>query len=178
MSGMAEDRSVMTGGCAPRIRMAHQIFVLEQATRRSDEWLGYADSMRFETKLCALNPKHASRSRRCDPLEVIAPVEPHYDFQWTPFGEPLVTPQVRQAFERAELTGLSFIPVRTQTTLGDSFYQELYEMRVTGWGGVAPAESGLRIVEECLCCKRRVFKGCRSSARFFDLAQWDGSDLF
>jgi len=158
--------------------MAHQIFVLEQATRRKDEWLEYVDSMRSETKLCDLNPKHASRRRRADPLEVIAPVEPHYDFQWTPYREPIVTPQVRQAFETAEITGLRFIPVRTQTTLGDPFYQELYEMPVTGWGGMAPVGSGIRIKEECPRCKWRVFTGYQNAARLFNLDDWDGSDLF
>jgi hypothetical protein len=113
-----------------------------------------------------------------NPLEVVAPVRPLYDFQWTPYREAVVTAEIVRTFQKEEVSGVNFLPVRTETTLGDPHYQELYELRVVGWGGVAPPESGIRIMEECSFCRRRVFTKYESAARLFNLEAWDASDMF
>ena len=49
---------------------------------------------------------------------------------------------------------------------------------MTGWGGVAPPESGIRLVEKCEGCGYLRYSGCENSERLIDVSQWDGSDFF
>lgn len=145
---------------------------------KENDKLRHGPGMAFEVQLCQANPDHASRQRRPQPLAVVAPVRPRTDFQWTHYGECVVHAGVKEAFESAELSGVRFSPVLTYTTTGDQFGSELFELSATGWGGVAPSESGVRVVEACESCGRRVFSRYTSPAQVFDLEQWDGSDVF
>jgi hypothetical protein len=148
--------------------MYDQIFVLVPDTKE-DDWLLYVKGVRFENQRCKLDSQHSSRNKRADPLEFIAPIRPLYDFRWTPYREAVVTAEVVRTFQRESVSGVKFIPVRTQTTLGGPYYQELYEMRVVGWGGVASAKSGIQIKEECPFCNRRVFRRYESPAQLFNV---------
>src|ERR1700745_3275991 len=53
-----------------------------------------------------------------NPWEVVAPVRPLYDFQWTPYREAVVTAEIVRTFQKEEVSGVNFLPVRTETTLG------------------------------------------------------------
>jgi hypothetical protein len=154
-----------------------KIFWLEKCGNEEDRLL-YTEETRFETEPCEQFPDHAKRQRRTRPLRVIAPIRPLANFQWTPFSEAIADPTVRSAFMRAGLSGIDFRRVETYTTAGDHFGQELYELIVTGWGGVAPAESGVKVIEECPHCHRRVFSRYTSPKLLFNVDEWDGSDVF
>ncbi len=52
------------------------------------------------------------------------------------------------------------------------------ELLVTGWGGVARRESGIRLKSECPYCGSRTYTPCENPDDVLDEAQWDGSDLF
>jgi hypothetical protein len=54
----------------------------------------------------------------------------------------------------------------------------LWELVVTGWGGVAPPESGVRLLESCSTCGHRVFTAFSDASKLVDPATWDGSDFF
>ena len=49
---------------------------------------------------------------------------------------------------------------------------------MTGWGGVAPPESGIRLVQHCDACGALRYSGCNNPARIIDVSQWDGNDIF
>jgi hypothetical protein len=53
----------------------------------------------------------------------------------------------------------------------------LFELIVTGWGGIAAPASGLRTTLFCPSCRRRVYEVAQPS-RIIDPSEWDGSDLF
>ena len=49
---------------------------------------------------------------------------------------------------------------------------------MTGWAGIAPAESGVRLVERCDGCGHIRYSGCENSDALIDVSQWDGGDFF
>lgn len=155
-----------------------QIFWLESAVRENDR-LSDGPGMRFETELCPGDPEHTKRQRRLRPLRLIAPVRPITDFQWSQYDECIVTARVKAVFVEEAVSGVEFRKIETFTTAGDRFAtQELYELVVSGWGGMAPASSGVKVIEECPYCDRRVFSRYTNPVRLFDLERWDGSDVF
>lgn len=155
-----------------------QIFRLEAITRE-DEWLLDGPGTSFERIPCVGDPSHTIANRRVRPLRVVAPVSPLADFQWTPYGECIVNGRVREAFSKAAVTGVGFHPVETYTTSGNRFStEELYELVITGWGGLAPAQSGIHVIKECPFCRRRVFSHFTDPHLIFNFDDWDGTDMF
>lgn len=158
--------------------LGDQIFWLQPAVKEDDR-LGDGPGMRFETESCSSNPEHLVRQRRLRPLRLIAPVRPLTDFQWTQYDECVVNARVKAAFTEAEISGVTFRKVESFTTAGDRFNtHELHELVVTGWGGMARENSGVKVIEECPYCHRRVFSCFTSPGQMFDLERWDGSDVF
>lgn len=155
-----------------------QVFLLESAVKENDR-LSYRPDMSFETEPCKADPKHARHQRRSRPLRVIAPVRPRSDFQWTHYNDCIVSARVKAVMVESAISGVAFREVETFTTAGDRFAtHELYELVVTGWGGMAPASSGVTVIEECPFCRRRVFSRFTDPGRMFDLERWDGTDIF
>jgi hypothetical protein len=145
---------------------------------RFDDRLSYGNGMNFDVRLCRGNPDHSERQIRPNPLRLEFRGARMADFMWTVYGEPIVTEEVVAAFRGAGITGCEFSLVELQNTLGDAVASDLYEMRSIGWGGMAAKASGIRVLEECPFCKRRVFSGYSNAGELFDLDAWDGSDVF
>ncbi len=134
--------------------------------------------MHFQTKLCPHNPEHTIRNRRSSPLRLEYHGSAATDFLWTSYCEPIVGEKVVDAFESASIVGCEFVPIELENTMGDEIASELFEMRPTGWGGMAAKSSGVRVLEECSFCKRRVFSTFTNAEELFDVDAWDGSDVF
>jgi hypothetical protein len=100
------------------------------------------------------------------------------DFEWTVYGDIIVSGEVAESFRRVGFSGVGFPPVELYSSTETPFGRESFEVRANGWGGCAPADSGVRIMQECPYCKRRVFSGYTRPERIFDLEAWDGSDVF
>jgi len=105
-------------------------------------------------------------------------VIPRTDFEWTVYGDPLVSVKVARDFRAAGFTGLLFLEVEFFSTSESPFGRDSLELRPSGWGGIAPQESGVRLIEECRYCGRQVFSGYTDSSKIFDIDAWDGSDFF
>jgi hypothetical protein len=148
------------------------------STLAFDAKLEYTSFMRLETELCPLDPRHASKSRCSKPLKVIGSVRSMTDFEWTVFNDILVNQAVIEGFQKAGFTGAAFIPAELFTTTETPIGREVFELKAIGWGGVAPEESGVRVIEECPFCKRQVFSIYREKAKLFNRRNWDGSDFF
>jgi len=54
----------------------------------------------------------------------------------------------------------------------------LNELIVTGWAGMAPPESGIKLIEHCEGCGHTVYSAWTNPERLIDSSQWDGSDFF
>jgi hypothetical protein len=54
---------------------------------------------------------------------------------------------------------------------------ELYEVIITGWGGLPAREAGLTAIESCPTCGYEKFTIAEPS-RLIDPTAWDGSDIF
>jgi hypothetical protein len=52
------------------------------------------------------------------------------------------------------------------------------QLRISGWGGVAPPESGIRMDESCPGCGWTHWTDLRDPAGLIEPRNWDGSDFF
>jgi hypothetical protein len=157
--------------------MMHKIFWLTSNVRFEDK-LAYSSEMRLETELCSRRPEHAARARWTRPLKVISPIQPMTDFEWTVYGDIIVNSEIAESFRNAKFSGVQFSPSEFYTSTETPFGRSSFELRVTGWGGRAPVESGIREIERCPYCKNTVFSGYTHPERLFNIDGWDGSDMF
>jgi hypothetical protein len=134
---------------------------------------------------CPANPKHRTLGRRLTPLAIALKDEPQ-DFMTTN-GWPsacIVSDRVRAIFAEHCVTGFELLQVETRYTAKRSGKQRvpprMWELLVTGWGGVAPPESGVvRLPEHnCAGCGMLRYSAITDASRFVDERQWDGSDVF
>ena len=154
-----------------------KIYWLSSAVKFDDK-LCYVPGAQMDKKSCPHDPRHHMRQRWKKPLRVIGPVRGLTDFEWTVFGDILVGPEIVSDFRSAGFSGIEFTPVDLFTTTETPIGRESYELKITGWGGYAPVESGIRVLKECPYCGRKVFSGFTNKEKLFDAAQWDGSDFF
>ena len=93
----------------------------------------------------------------------------------------LLTDKAVQVLRDAKLSGYELRPVSVRfsgTSDRDFDNWRLWELVVTGWGGTAPASSGIRMVEQCAACKHVVYSCFTQPNRLVDANAWDGNDLF
>jgi hypothetical protein len=145
---------------------------------RFEERLTHASSMRLVTEPCRFETDHTVRQRWSRPLRVIGPVRQLTDFEWSVYGDAITSPAVACGFRDAGFTGFEVLPTEILTTTETPIGREAVQLKVYGWGGVAPQSSGVRVLSECKACGRRVFSKYTSPERLFTRTQWDGSDFF
>jgi hypothetical protein len=109
---------------------------------------------------------------------VVGPIQPFTDFEWTVYGDIVVASAVADALTKEKFSGVQFAETQFYTTTETPFGRDSLEMRINGWGGMAPVDSGIRVVEQCPYCKDTVFSGYTRPSRLFNIEAWDGSDLF
>lgn len=140
----------------------------------------WADDMDFEsTVTCPINEGHQRAGARLPSLSVTLQGKVVEDFVWTWYSECLVQDRVLELFKRSKFTGYEVNPAKA--SLKGKSEQEppgLWELIVTGWGGMAPPDSGIRLVERCEGCGHTVYSGCNNPQHLIDCSQWDGSDFF
>lgn len=158
-----------------------EIYFLEPSLRFDDQ-LEYAGGMGMDTVLCPLNAglpsQHTMRQRWQRPLRIVAPVQRMTDFEWTVYHDILIEKDILEALQSAKFTGVKFRSVELYTTTDTPIGRRVFELQVAGWGGMAPPESGIRVIKECSHCKRRIYSGYSNADRIFSPEAWDGSDFF
>jgi hypothetical protein len=125
---------------------------------------------------CSLFPDHR-RSKRISPLNVLVPCKPAPDVIFTWMSECLIQDRVVQIFEEAQLTGFTTSPARAKSK-GAIDDLSVSEFQITGWGGVAAADSGIREVERCDTCGFLRYSAIEEPRKLIDFSCWDGSDFF
>jgi hypothetical protein len=126
---------------------------------------------------CEADPGHR-RAGRSRPEKVTISTRPTDDFVWTWSNDILLSEPVLQVLLRNRITGFetkSVDVVWSRPTTETP--PKLFELVVTGWGGKASPQSGLRIVKYCPSCRHRVYSVADPRC-IIDPAMWDGSDFF
>jgi hypothetical protein len=131
------------------------------------------DVVRLKTVICPANSGHQRAGRRIGQLSVDLPRDFERDFIWTWHSDCLLTKRAVNALKRNHVTGFETLPVTARFRQSLLDLPELFELRVTGWGGIAPLSSGIRLLEHCEHCGLlessyfRVFRGQPSAFCFF-----------
>ena len=140
--------------------------------------LEYTSDTGFKTRLCSYNPKHAAYSSIPKPLKLKSSGGITEDVTWSWFSDAIVTPDVYDLFKSHGFTGCTFSRVELYNMYEELTGQEAYHLEVTGWGGVASPESGVRVIMQCPVCEHAVYESFNDSLALFNEKRWDGSDVF
>jgi hypothetical protein len=125
---------------------------------------------------CPLNGEHRGLGARIGPLHQF--VDHNDRSEQIVWGfDVAIHQEVVERFEREGFTG--FRTNSAHVTFADGSTSDEYrEFIVTGWGGVAPPESGVHLVENCLGCGRRTYSAITNFDRVSDRSQWSDEDFF
>jgi hypothetical protein len=136
--------------------------------------------MEFETVVCPLHEGHQRAGKRLSDLSIVLPNRAAKNhFVWTWYSECLVKDHVVRLFRREGLTGFEVKPVHSRfRELQAGQPPELWELVVVGWAGLAPAQSGIKVIEHCNACGHTRYSGLKDPEALIDASQWDGSDFF
>lgn len=152
-------------------------FSSPESTRRLAEWVH--DEMDLEAITCALNPGHRRGGKRLTELSVDLPGTEVHDVVWTWYSECLVQEHVLALFKKHGFTGYEVRSAEARfRTASPESSPRLWELLVTGWGGVAPPESGVRPTQSCSSCGLLEYSCFTDPSRLIDESWWDGSDFF
>lgn len=143
---------------------------------RLAEW---ADDMDYEsTIICPISEGHQRAGKRSSNLSILLPEPPIEDFVWTWSSECLVQEHVLEIFEANNFTGFEAKPAKARFKHLIENPPRLWELIITGWAGMAPPESGIKLVKSCPACGDLEYSGCTNIKKLIDTTQWDGSDFF
>lgn len=145
---------------------------------RRAEW---DEGVSFEPIRCPLHPGHQRPGTRSPELRIVLPTGPIRDFVWTGLGECLMQDEVLQLFRQEGITGFDVKPVHARIKgKSGATPPKLWEVVVTGWGGVAPPSSGVRLnaAKSCSACGLLVYSTFDDPSELIEASQWDGSDVF
>lgn len=157
------------------------IYFLEPDVRFDDK-LVYSSKSRTETTMCPVNlgtpSQHAMSQRQPNPIRVIGPVQRTTDIEWTVYRDLLIGPDIAENLRMTQFSGFELREAELYTKAETLIEREVFQLRVTGWGGVAPEESGIQVLKECSHCKWQVLSGFTDANKLFSIDAWDGSDFF
>jgi len=145
----------------------------------SDDYRFEADwdeGVELDQVICPLNPGHRRAGKRITDLRVVLPHRKVPDFFWV--HDCVIQDRVLQLFREAGFTGFDVRPVNARFKNSAQEVPILWELRVTGWGGMAGAESGIKLIKHCPGCGMLRYSGTDHPELIIDEGQWDGSDFF
>jgi hypothetical protein len=146
-----------------------------ESTARLARW---GKDMDYESTVsCSVNDGHQRAGKRLPQLSVDLP-QTVRDFVWTWHSDCLIQDSVLELFKDNAFTGLDVKPVKAKFRRGGGDPPRLWELVATGWGGMAPCESGIRLIERCAACGLHVYSAWNNPENLIDYSQWDGSDFF
>ncbi len=133
---------------------------------------------KYATIICPAHDGHRRAGDRLADISVLVHPSGARDFTWTWYNEVLISERVLDIFEKNHVTGFETRPARV--AYPDKIKARpphLFELVVTGWGGLAAPTAGLTLVESCPACGHKTYTIAEPS-RAIDATAWDGSDLF
>jgi len=147
-----------------------------EPTARLAEWVD--NEIDTERVRCPINDGHQRGGKRLNNLSIALPGSSVDDFVWTWCSECLLTDRVLELFKASGFTGFEVKPVKARFRYANEVPPRLWELVVTGWAGMAPAESGIKLIEDCPACGHKVYSAWTNPEKLIAHSQWDGSDFF
>lgn len=141
-------------------------------------WATWTDTVDLESIGCEMNPGHRRAGRRITPLSVEVPAAAMRDsLIWTWQGDCLISNSAAAALR---LAGVSDFETRQAevTSPNGSVIHGYEELVVTGWAGIAHAESGIALVESCPGCGLLRYSAPTDWTKIIDRSQWIGAEMF
>jgi len=139
------------------------------------------ESVHSEKVECAVHSGHQRSGKRMTDLAVVLPSQKVEDFVWTWISDCLIQDYVLDFFKECNFSGFYVKPVRARfSSKVRRFSPKLWELRISGWGGVANPESGISLDEarSCSACGMLRYTPLLYPENLMDEKQWDGSDFF
>jgi hypothetical protein len=126
---------------------------------------------------CPIDPGHARIGRFFSNLSVVVPGPPAADILFTWVSHCLAQQRVLGVMERERQTGFWTKPAEALLRkTGEPI--AVRQLCVSGWGGVVPAESGIRQVVFCPACRWIHWPELTNPEGLIQPRNWDGSDFF
>ena len=137
------------------------------------------DSVKSEQIICPLEDGHRRGGKRIGNLTVVLNPQKAGDFVWTWYSDCLIQDHVLKLFRQEGFTGFEVKPVTVKTKKGINIPPlTLWEVVLTGWGGMASPQSGIKLVKQCYSCGLLKYSGFDNPSKIIDTSLWDGSDFF
>lgn len=139
----------------------------------------WSDETDIETVCCPLNEMHQRTGKRLTDLSVILPRKTVQDFVWTWQSECLILDRVLAIFRSESVTGFDVKPTKARFVgRGTGQPTLLWELIVTGWAGMAPADCGVHLLKHCPACGQTTYSVPNQMQKLIRIDQWDGTDFF
>lgn len=121
---------------------------------------------------------HPSGSRPTGPLSLSLKHNQRNEMMIWSWGFSFVVHEgILAEFATQGFTGYRTKPASVRFRDG-SVSTEYHEFLVTGWAGMASAESGVRVVESCPACPRKYYSPITNYEKLIDWSNWTGDDFF
>jgi hypothetical protein len=140
------------------------------------EWVH--DAIDMEIIRCPVKDGHQRGGKRLTNLSIRLPGSKVQDIVWTWPNDCLLTDRVLELLRSSGFTGYEVRPVKAVFKRAKMHPPRLWELVVKGWGGIAPPESGVKLLERCDACNLRYYSVCTNPEKLIVPSQWDGSDFF
>jgi len=145
----------------------------------SERLMGDSESkVKKEHKACPITTEHMGGSRRISPLAVkLARNLRGETMIWCWVEGLVIHERVLDGFRQQGFTGYRTREATVRFRDG-KLSNEYHEFIVTGWAGVARAESGVRVKKGCPVCHWKNYTGITTYESLIDWSQWTGDDFF
>lgn len=116
---------------------------------------------------------------RDKPLKIAIRERQFTGIMWADPWTCLIQDTVLDLFQNAGLTGFEVLPVDARYLFPTPKpIPKVWQLNVTGWGGVARLDSGIHRVPDPEDLGRLIYSNCTNQEMLIDRTQWDGSDFF
>lgn len=148
-----------------------------ESAARFAEWVD--GEMELEQVICPISEGHRRGGKRLTNLSVALRGKRVEDFVWTWCSDCLIQDHVLELFRKSGFTGFDVRPVKAKFKRASGGEPpRLWELVVTGWAGIAPPESGIKLIDKCVACGLDRYSAWTNADKLIEPRQWDGSDFF
>jgi hypothetical protein len=139
-------------------------------------WEGLAEHARdmdFEQILCPAHEGHRRGGKRIGALSVVVHPSRVGDFTFSWLSDVLVSRRVLDIFAKHQVTGFEVKPAKiSYPATIEARPPDLFELVVTGWGGLAAAAAGVKLIKSCPGCGKKTYMIAEPS-RLIDATAWE-----
>lgn len=143
-----------------------------------EKWAAWSAEVELASVRCPQFSGHQRSGKRLTSLSVLLQSKKVEDIVWTWFDECLIQAKVIQFFRKHGMKGWKAKPARAKFERASGNPPALWELIVTGWGGLATPKSGIRLRKWCRYCGHTTYGPLSRPENLIDPEKWDGTDFF